>query len=88
MNPFRWTSERQLAGAVICLIGGISGVLFAWIESPFRSLAIRSPSGEWSDYTGVFLLWLQKANYWPWPVLGATIFGLVFYAAQLLRNST
>jgi hypothetical protein len=32
--------------------------------------------GEWSDYTGVFLVWIQSAHYWPWPCLGATVAGL------------
>jgi hypothetical protein len=84
MNPLQWKREHQIAGLVICAIGGVGGVLFAWIESSFHSMAVSNLSGEWSDYTGVFLNWLWFGHYWPWPLLGAIMAGLAFYAAMLL----
>jgi hypothetical protein len=87
VNPIRWKCEHKLAGIIICLIGSIGGLFFAWMQSPFRVLATNSFSGEWSeDYTGVFLHWVQYAHYWPWPVLGALTAGLAFYAFQLIRQ--
>jgi hypothetical protein len=86
MNPIRWRREHQVAGIAICLIGVIAGVFFAWMQSPFQTLASRSASGEWSDYSGLFLKWLVHAHYWPWPVMGASVAGLAFYAVHLLRT--
>jgi hypothetical protein len=86
MNPFRWTREQQLAAGAACLVGALAGVFFAWMESPFRTISVHSLSGEWSDYTEVFLTWLRVGHYWPWPLLGAAIAGLTVYAIQLLRN--
>jgi hypothetical protein len=57
------------------------------MESAFHGLAVTNVSGEWSDYSQVFLVWLEHAHYWPWPVLGALIAGLVFYAVRLLTIS-
>jgi hypothetical protein len=58
------------------------------MESPIRRMSLSNVSGEWSDYTGVFLMWLRHGHlYWPWTVFGATMAGMVFYAAQLLMPS-
>jgi hypothetical protein len=86
MNPFRWRPEHQVAGVIACLVGAIAGIFFAWMESPFRSMSVHTISGDYADYTGVFLTWLWYGHYWPWPLLGSVIAGLTFYAAQLLRT--
>jgi hypothetical protein len=65
MNPLRWTREQQLAGIIICFIGGVCGLLFAWMQSPFHTLAVTNLSVEWADYSNVFLIWVQNAHYWP-----------------------
>ena len=87
MNPLHWARERQLAGIIIGIIGGIFGLFFAWMQSSFHSMTVSNLSGEWSDYTTVFLIWVQHGHYWPWPLAGAIVAGLGFYAAQLLRIS-
>jgi hypothetical protein len=88
MNLLRWTRHEQLAAGVLCIIGALCGIFFAWTESPFRKLSANSLSGEWSDYTGVFLIWLRHGHYWPWPVMGAVVAGLVGYVIQLLRETS
>jgi hypothetical protein len=85
MNPLRWKREHQVAWFVICLIGAIVGLLFAWFQSPFYYISRASLSGEWANSTRVFLNWLPYVElYWPWPMFGAIIPGLAFYAFQLL----
>jgi hypothetical protein len=86
INPFNWSLNHQFAGAIVCVLGAIGGILFAWMESPFRQVAMANLSGEWSDYTSVFLTWLRFGRYWVWPVLGAVIAGLAVYSVQLLRT--
>jgi hypothetical protein len=63
----------------------MTGIFFAWMESPFRILSEHSLSGEWADYTNVFSMWLWYGHYWPWPLLGSVIAGSTVYAVQLLR---
>jgi hypothetical protein len=56
MNPLWWTLEHQVAWFLICLIGAILGLLFAWFQSPFYQISRSSLSGEWSNSTYVFLV--------------------------------
>jgi hypothetical protein len=84
MNPSHWKPEHQVGGVLTCVLGGVVGLLFAWAESPFRNLSIHSVSGEWSDYTTVFLTWLGSGHYWPWPLLGSVIARLAFYVWRLV----
>ena len=86
MNPLRWKREHQLAGIVACLIGAMAGIFFAWMQSAPHSMSVINLSGEWADYTNVFLLWLRYGHYWPWPLLGAVTAGLTVYALQLFRT--
>jgi hypothetical protein len=87
MNPLHWSTERKLAALLFCALGALGGLFFAWLESPLRALSTHSLSGEWSDYTNVFLMWLSHWHfYWPWLVLGATAAALGFYAVQLSRE--
>jgi hypothetical protein len=76
MNPLRWKHEHQVAWLVICVIGGIIGLLSAFFTE------------NHAFYTRIFFSWLPEIYlYWPWPVFGAVIPGLAFYVYQLLRIS-
>jgi hypothetical protein len=88
MNPMEWKREHRLAGLVICAIGAILGMLFAWSEDSLYQLCHSSLSGEWANCTRAFLLWFPEVElYWPWPMIGALLAGLAFYAARLLMTS-
>jgi hypothetical protein len=88
MNPLAWNHQHQVAGVAFCTVGAIVGVFFAWLDSPFRQMSSHSVSGEWSNATNVFLLWLSHIGlYWPWPLMGACAAGLAFYGLQLIRDS-
>ena len=87
MNPLDWKRQHRVAGIAFCAVGAIAGILFAWMDSPFRQLSSHSISGVWADTTGVFLLWLSHVDlYWQWPVIGACVAGLAFYGLQLSRR--
>ena len=77
MNPLRWKREHQISCFIFCLIGAFCGLFFSWRASDYIS---RSGS----DYTN-FFHWVQDGQYWPWPLFGALIPGLLFYAIKLLR---
>ena len=63
------------AGVIICVLGAVIGMLYGFARSP---LADGGGPG--------FLAWLQLPEYyWPWPVFGAVISGLTYYATRLLR---
>jgi len=88
MNPMDWEREHQLAGVVISAIVAILGMLFAWFQDPFYQLCHRWLSGDLANCTHVFLLWLPEPElYWPWPMIGALLAGLAFYAGRLLMTS-
>jgi hypothetical protein len=88
MNPSHWTREHQAALVIICVIGGIVGLLLAWFHSPFFRISQASVSGEWANPTRVFFTWLPNVElYWPWPAFGAVIAGLAFYAFRLVKIS-
>lgn len=87
MNPLRWKTEHLFAGGIFCILGAIGGIFFAWMQSNLHAIAISNLSGEWADYSRVFLIWLRDAHYWPWPALGALVAGLGFYAIKLLKTS-
>ncbi len=88
MNPLRWKLEHRVAWLLICLIGAMFGVIFAWFQSPFYQISRSSLSGEWANSARVFLIWLPNVGlYWPWPILGATIPGLGFYVFELLAGT-
>jgi hypothetical protein len=79
MNPLHWTRQHQLAGAVMCAVGAVLGVLLSFIHSPFFTM-----TEPWQ----VFLQWLSAPqSYWTWPLFGFLISGLTFYAVQLFRKS-
>jgi hypothetical protein len=81
LNPFRWRREHQIAGVIVCLLGGAAGVFFAWMASPYRGAA----AGIFI-YTSPFLWWLGNAHfYWPQMIFGSVFAGLAFYALELSR---
>jgi len=84
MNPLKWSRQHQIAGVLASLMGALVGLLFAWLESPFRRMSLQSLSGEWADYSGVFLLWVKNGLYQPWPILGAIVSALMFYFWRLV----
>lgn len=87
MNPLRWSTERKLAGLLFCALGALGGIFFAWLDSPLRALSSHSVSGEWADYTDVFLVWLSHwHSYWPWLTFGTTAAAIGFYAVELSRR--
>jgi hypothetical protein len=83
MNPLRWKREYQVAWIAFCLIGGMAGLFFAWIESTGRKLAISDTLGLGAQVW--FFAWLtDPSQYWQWPFFGAVFVGLIFYAAMLV----
>jgi hypothetical protein len=82
MNPFHWRREYQVAWIVFCLVGGMAGLFFAWLESPVRVMANYTMEVNPSL---MFLLWLLRPlRYWHWPLFGISFVGLTFYAAMLV----
>lgn len=86
MNPLGWRREHLAALVAFAISGGLGGLMLGWFQSPFYRISARSISGEWADMPRVFMVWLAApALYWPWPMAGALIVGLLFYAIQLGR---
>ena len=80
MDPLHWKREHQRAWAVMCAFGAVLGVLLAFIHSPFFSV-----TQPWQ--LSVFVEWLLlPQSYWPWPLLGFLMSGLIFYAVQLFKQ--
>ena len=64
----------------MCAFGAVLGVLLAFIHSPFFSV-----TQPWQ--LSVFVEWLLlPQSYWPWPLLGFLMSGLIFYAVQLFKQ--
>src|SRR5262245_34202408 len=71
MNPLHWRREYQVAWIAFCLIGGMAGLFFAWMESTGRKLAISDTLGLGAQVW--FFAWLtDPSQYWQWPLFGAT----------------
>jgi hypothetical protein len=45
MNPLHWKREYQIAWIAFCLIGGMAGLFFAWMDSTGRKLAMTDTLG-------------------------------------------
>ena len=81
LNRIDWSAKRKVAGVLFLILGALAGIFFAWLESPFRALSLRSLSGEWADYPQVFLTWLSHPRlYWLWPMFGSLAAAICFYA--------
>jgi hypothetical protein len=81
MNPLVWKREHRVALVVISLVGALVGTVFGY--------TIFALSNSLASAGTYFALWLQFPVYlqwWPWPVFGAAIAGLSFYATRLGSN--
>lgn len=86
-NPLSWKREHLAAWLSLCAAGGMVGLLFAWLDSPFHTMCSHSVSGEWANCTRAFLGWLPYFQlYWSMVGFGVLIPGLAAYAYQLLRT--
>ena len=81
MNPLNWKKEHLIIWAALIALGGVAGVIFGWLVSPF--------SRAQGDNTGAMLLvYLHyPAAYWPWAAAGAVLAGLAYYSADLLTGA-
>ena len=85
VNPLQWRREHQLAAIVIVALGGLLGLLFAWIESPAHRTAALLRLSQ----SQAFLVWLPHIDsYWHLPASGAATAGLAFYALMLLKRAS
>ena len=88
MNPLNWKREHRFALAVAGAIGGIAGLVFAYL--------LPGPTSRggvfgflYQDFFGLYE-WLTY-SFWPvvivvgWALLGATLSCAAVYARQLLR---
>src|SRR5258708_6040516 len=83
MTPLHWRREYQVAWIAFCIVGGTTGLFFAWIESPARTMANYTMG---VNPSAIFFLWLlHPFQYWTWPLFGVIFVGLTFYAAMLIR---
>ena len=81
MNPLHWKKEHQLIWALVILAGGVAGLLFGWLMSPFSRV-------RGADMGLMFLAWAHNpADYWPWVAIGAVTAGLAYYSADLLTGA-
>jgi hypothetical protein len=88
MNPLGWKRERFVAWIVLCFVGGMIGLLFAWFGDPFYQICMAGIAREFANCTLVFLEWLPYPSvYWPKVVFGVLVPGIAFYAVQLFRTS-
>jgi hypothetical protein len=83
MNPLQWKREHQLAWILVGVLGGMVGLLFAWVESPAHRVAASLPG---LNQANAFLIWLPRiGSYWHWPAFGIAIAALAFYVVMLFR---
>lgn len=80
MNPLHWKRAHQIALFVSMTAGGVIGLIFAWMVSPFSHLG---------QVDGVVLLaWLHfPVSYLPFVIVGAVTGGLAYYSADLLTGA-
>lgn len=80
MNPLHWKHSHQIAWGVSIAAGGVIGLIFAWLVSPFS----HAGQVDWA----VLIAWLHfPLAYWPFVVAGAVTAGLAYYSADLLTGS-
>jgi len=83
MNPLRWRREHRAAWIAFCVVGGMAGLFFAWMESSMRRAAISNTGGFGAQ--AWFFAWLKDpSQYWQWPLFGVIFVGLTFYAVMLV----
>lgn len=81
MNPLHWKRQHQIAWIITFAAGGLLGMIFGWLVSPF--------SHVWgADTATMFLAWLHyPAGYWPWVAIGAVTGGMAYYSGDLLTGA-
>jgi hypothetical protein len=87
MNPLTWSKEHRLA--VICFgsLGALLGIGLAWLDSPFHHVCRTTISGEFSNCSQIFMLWLRyPSQYWLSALVGAAILGLGYYSVRLAQG--
>jgi hypothetical protein len=74
----RWSREQKIGCAVVCGLGAMLGLFIGFI---LFSITVRSGTGA------TFAFWIARPGlYWPWPMFGAAIGWLGFYAVWILRQ--
>jgi hypothetical protein len=77
VNPLNWKREHQLAWLLTCALGGVVGLFTAFWRTEW---AATYEAGQ------TFPTWLGfPLFYWPWPMFGVVIAGLLFYIVKLLK---
>ncbi len=87
MNPWYWKGKDQVALIVMLLVGAQIGIVIGFTVTVFADAmtSTRSTFPSMDD----FVLWLQapiRSGWWPWPLFGAAISGLLFYAKRIISN--
>ena len=81
MNPLHWKREHQLIWALVMVAGGLAGLIFGWLVSPFSRV-------QGADTGMMFIAWAHNpVGYWPWVAIGAVTAGLAYYSADLLTGA-
>jgi len=82
LNPGTWKRSHLLVWALLVILGGIAGMIFGWLVSPFAALAPQTGA------TTMLAAWLHYPQaYWPFIIGGALVAGLAYYAADLLTGA-
>jgi hypothetical protein len=74
-----WQPVHRLALFGVSTLGWVVGTLAMWLRSPlYRQCQAHLPA--WSpDCRRALYGWIPKFSlYWPWPVLGAIVFGATY----------
>lgn len=71
-----WSREQKIGCVIVCGLGAVLGLFIGFI---LFSITVRSGTGA------AFAFWIARpALYWPWPMFGAAIAWLGFYAVWIL----
>ena len=89
MNPLGWKRQHFVAWILVCIVGGVIGLLFAWFyRNPLYLTCMAGTALGFENCTLVFLQWLAYPDfYWRQAVIGVLIAGVAFYAVQVFRSS-
>ena len=80
MNPLYWKRAHQIVLAVSMAAGGVIGLIFSWLISPFSHVG----QGD----VRLLIAWLHfPVAYWPFVAIGAVTGGLAYYSGDLLTGS-
>ena len=80
MNPLHWKRAHQIAWMISIAAGGVIGLIFGWLVSPFSHVG--------QDGAVAMLAWLHfPSGYVPFLIAGAVTGGLAYYSADLLTGA-